>query len=96
MSTIGAKSIMHKVFHDHAWDDLMQLAQNDRKCFHRAQQIIRDIERDPFRGIGRPEPLKGDWSGYWSRRIDDEHRIVYRMRDGKLEIAQCRSHYGDK
>ena len=59
----------------------------------RVNELIRDTERDPFRGLGKPEPLKGDLSGWWSRRINGEHRLVYRVKDGALEIAQCRTHY---
>ncbi|MDR1558544.1 MAG: Txe/YoeB family addiction module toxin [Clostridiales bacterium] len=53
------------------------------------------MERDPFSGLGKPEPLKYQWNGYWSRRIDDYNRIIYRVKDGKLEIAQCGAHYDD-
>ena len=58
--------------------------------------MIKDIERNPFEGIGKPEPLKHDLSGWWSRKIDDANRIVYRIKDGNLEIAQCKGHYDDK
>lgn len=59
----------------------------------RINQQIRDVERDPFHGIGKPEPLKGDLSGFWSRRIDDTNRLVYRIRDEVLEILSCKGHY---
>lgn len=84
---------MNKLFHDAAWNELMEWAWLDRKTFRRIMQLIRDTERDPFGGIGKPEPLSGDLSGWWSRRIDGEHRIVYRVRNGVLEILQCWGHY---
>ena len=86
---------MTKVFHDRAWAELMNWAQGDRKTFKRILSLIRDIERDPFAGIGKPERLTGDLAGYWSRRIDDANRIVYRIKDGQMEIAQCGGHYDD-
>ena len=58
--------------------------------------MLKDIDRSGYSGIGKPEPLKGDMQGYWSRRIDESNRLVYRIADGKIEILQCRSHYGDK
>lgn len=61
----------------------------------RINNLIRDIERDNFHGLGKPEPLKGDLQGFWSRRIDDTNRIVYRIKDGVLEIASCKGHYED-
>jgi toxin YoeB len=68
----------------------------DRKVLRRINLLIKDIERNGYRGIGKPEPLKGDLAGYWSRRIDDANRLVYRIRKGEVLIAQCRTHYGDK
>ena len=67
----------------------------DRKTLKRINQLLQDIERNGYSGLGKPEPLKGDYSGWWSRRIDDCNRIVYRIRDGVLEIVQCGGHYGD-
>jgi len=61
----------------------------------RINKLIRDTERDPFHGIGKPEPLREDKSGWWSRRIDDTNRLIYRVWNGTLEIAQCGTHYGD-
>jgi toxin YoeB len=60
---------------------------------NKSNDLIKDIERTPFKGLGKPEPLKNNLSGWWSRRIDDTHRIVYRVENGNLEIAQCREHY---
>lgn len=60
---------------------------------NRIKELIRDIERDPFKGIGKPEPLKGNWAGYWSRRINQEHRLVYKISDTQILIAKCKGHY---
>lgn len=59
----------------------------------RIKELIRDIDRDPFKGIGKPEPLRGSWAGYWSRRIDLEHRLVYKVSDTQILIAKCKGHY---
>lgn len=69
--------------------------QADKQMLRRLNTLIRDIQRSPFEGIGKPEPLKADLSGYWSRRIDAEHRIVYRVEPDALIIVQCRGHYSD-
>lgn len=86
---------MHKNWSDSAWEEYIAWQTKDIKLL-RINQLIRDAERDPFRGIGKPEPLKGNWSGWWSRRIDDDNRLIYRVRNGILEIAQCGTHYGNK
>lgn len=78
---------------DAAWEDYLYWQQTDRKTLKRINTLIKDIQRHPFQGIGDPEPLKHNWSGYWSRRIDREHRIVYRITDEALVIVQCRYHY---
>lgn len=80
-------------FHQHAWEDYLYWQQNDKAVLRRINTLIRDIQRDPFNGIGKPEPLKFDFSGYWSRRIDHEHRIVYKVSDDNIVIAQLRGHY---
>ncbi|MBP3666112.1 MAG: Txe/YoeB family addiction module toxin [Clostridia bacterium] len=67
----------------------------DKKILKRINQLLQDIERNGYNGIGKPEPLRGDLSGFWSRRIDDEHRIVYRVTEDRVEIIQCRGHYDD-
>ena len=59
----------------------------------RIQTLLRDIDRDAFKGLGKPEPLKGDWKGYWSRRIDNEHRLVYKVSETQILIAKCKGHY---
>jgi toxin YoeB len=76
-----------------AWDDYFFWQQNDKQVLRKINNLIRDIQRDPFTGIGKPEPLKHDLAGFWSRRITDEHRLVYTLNDGELMIAQCRYHY---
>lgn len=80
-------------FSDHAWQDYLHWQQADRKVLKRINELIKAIERDPFRGIGKPEPLRHALAGYWSRRIDDEHRLVYKVGDGVLMIAAARYHY---
>lgn len=78
---------------EHAWEDYLYWQQTDKKTLKRINALIKDINRQPFDGIGDPEPLKHNWSGYWSRRIDREHRLVYNVNDTQIFIAQCRYHY---
>jgi len=80
-------------FRERAWSDYLYWQQTDRRMLKRINSLIRDIQRDPGAGIGKPEPLKHDLSGLWSRRIDDEHRLVYTVSAGELVIIQCRYHY---
>jgi toxin YoeB len=80
-------------FHQFAWDDYLYWQQTDKVMLRRINALIRDIQRDPFSGIGKPEPLKFKFSGYWSRRIDSEHRIVCKVFDDTIVIAQLRGHY---
>ncbi len=84
---------MKLVFSENAWEDYLYWQKTDRKMLKRINLLIQDIKRSPFEGIGKPEPLKHALSGYWSRRIDDEHRIVYRQETDSLLIAQLRYHY---
>lgn len=84
---------MIKIFSDKAWDDYLYWQQKDKKMLKKINRLIEDIERNPFKGLGKPEPLKHGLSGFWSRQIDREHRLVYRVSKDKLEIAQCRTHY---
>lgn len=76
-----------------AWEDYLYWQDIDKKTLKRINALIKDIQRQPFEGIGDPEPLKHNWSGYWSRRIDREHRLVYRVTDESIVIVQCRYHY---
>jgi toxin YoeB len=84
---------MKLTFADHAWDDYLYWLKTDQKILLRINQLIQDIKRTPFSGIGKPEPLKYALKGYWSRRIDDEHRIVYKVFEDSIYIAQLRNHY---
>ena len=86
---------MNLTFTPSAWDDYQWFQQHDRKLLKRINQLIQDILRTPFEGIGKPEPLKGDLTGYWSRRINDEHRLVYTVKGDNVIIIACRYHYGD-
>jgi toxin YoeB len=81
------------VFSEHAWEDYLNWQKTDRKVALRINVLIRDIQRDPFDGIGKPEALRHALSGYWSRRITDEHRIVYKVEGDAVMIAQLRYHY---
>jgi toxin YoeB len=85
--------MMNKVWHDRAWDEYLHWQTQDRKTLKRINNLLKDIDRDPFSGIGKPEPLTGNLQGYWSRRIDDATRIVYKVKNGQLIIAQCGGHY---
>ena len=76
-----------------AWDDFLYWLGSDRKTARRITRLIAEIQREPFTGIGKPEPLRGELSGYWSRRIDDEHRLVYRADDHEVRILKARYHY---
>jgi toxin YoeB len=81
------------IFAEQAWQDYLYWQENDRKLLDRINTLLREIQREPFSGIGKPEPLKHALRGYWSRRINDEHRIVYRVDGDALLIAQLRYHY---
>lgn len=84
---------MRLIFAEKAWEDYLYWQRTDKKLVKRINALIKDITREPFEGIGKPEPLKHALSGYWSRRINDEHRIVYKVQDDSLLIAQLRYHY---
>ncbi len=78
---------------DHAWEDYLYWQHTEKRTLKRINLLIKSIQRDPFDGIGDPEPLRHNWSGYWSRRIDKEHRLVYKVSEGTVFIVQCRYHY---
>lgn len=78
---------------ENAWEDYLYWQSMDKKYIKRINLLIKDILRHPFEGIGDPEPLKHNWSGYWSRRIDRDHRLVYKATNETLYIVQCRYHY---
>lgn len=82
-------------FHLNGWDDYLYWQEQDKKTLRKLNKLIKDIERSPYEGIGKPEPLQYEWQGYWSRRIDEKNRLVYRVLNNQIEIAQCRSHYGE-
>lgn len=84
---------MELVFQTLAWEQYIYWQGVDKKMLMRINELIRDTLRDPFKGIGKPETLKGKYAGCWSRRINDEHRLVYAVRDKRLHILQCRFHY---
>lgn len=81
------------IFENSVFEDFNYWVANDKKLYQRIIKLIKDIDRSPFSGLGKPEPLKHELSGYWSRRIDDEHRLVYKVTDDSLLIIACRYHY---
>ena len=83
------------VFTEQAWQDYLYWQGQDKKTLRRINQLLQDISRNGYTGIGKPEPLKNDLSGYWSRRIDDVNRLVYRILGDTIEVLQCRGHYKD-
>ena len=87
---------MRKIWSDEAWADYLYWQTQDKKTLKRINKLIQDIERNGYNCIGKTEPLKGDLSGYWSVRIDDVNRIIFRIVNDELEIWQCGSHYRDK
>jgi len=76
-----------------AWDDYLYWQETDKKILKRINQLIKVVSRTPFAGIGKPEPLKGNLSGFWSRRINDEHRLVYAVENNSITIIACKNHY---
>ena len=84
---------MIRVWSGHAWEDYLYWQTQDKKILKRINQLIKDIDRNGYEGIGKPEPLKYELQGYWIRRIDDEHRLVYLIVDNNIEIVSCRLHY---
>ncbi|MCM1084214.1 MAG: Txe/YoeB family addiction module toxin [Clostridium sp.] len=86
---------MKKIWFEEAWEDYLYWQSQDKKTLKRINALLKDTERNPFEGIGKPEPLKGELSGFWSRRIDEANRFVYRVKNGVLEILSCRGHYDD-
>ena len=84
---------MKIVFSKTAWEDYLYWQKTDKKMLSRTNELIKATIRSPFEGIGKPEPLKHGLAGYWSRRINDEHRLIYKVLDDSLLIAQCRYHY---
>ena len=87
---------MQKAWTDDAWSDYLYWHTQDNKTLKRIHDLLKDIDRQPFSGIGKPEPLKGDKQGYWSRRIDETNRIIYKIESNQVIIVQCGGHYDDK
>lgn len=83
------------LWYGNGWNDYLYWQGQDKKTLRRINKLIKDIQREPFQGIGKPEPLVGDLSGWWSRRIDDNNRIVYKYENDIVTIASCRTHYED-
>lgn len=88
--------MMNNVFANTGWEDYLYWQTEDRKTLKKTNQLINDIARNGNNGIGRPEPLCGNLSGYWSRRINDKERLIYRIDENNIYILACRYHYGDK
>lgn len=84
---------MKLIFVDESWEDYQYWQKNDRKMLVKINELIKDISRNPFSGIGKPEALKYKYKGFWSRRIDNEHRLIYQVKDEEILIAKCRFHY---
>lgn len=84
---------MKVVFSSQGWDDYLHWQTNDKQILKRINELIKDVQRSPYQGIGKPEPLKHALSGFWSRRINEEHRLVYRVEGASILIAQARYHY---
>ena len=81
------------VFTPTAWEQYLYWQQTDKKMLEKINELIKDCLRNHFKGLGKPEPLKGNLKGFWSRRINDEHRLVYKIENNQLQIVQCRFHY---
>jgi toxin YoeB len=86
---------MKLIFVEESWQDYLFWQLNDKKILKRINDLIKDIKRNAFEGIGKPEPLKHKYKGFWSRRIDNEHRIIYKIEDDEIIIVKCRFHYDD-
>jgi toxin YoeB len=84
---------MRLTFHPRGWEDYQHWIDTDRAMLRKVNALIRECLRHPFEGTGKPEPLRGDLAGFWSRRIDREHRLVYLVTADAIEVAQCRYHY---
>ena len=87
---------MRKIWHDEAWEDYIYWQTQDKKTLKKINNLLKSIDRNKYECEGDPEPLKGDLSGFWSVKIDQKNRIVFRINGEEIEILQCRSHYRDK
>ncbi|MCB0806863.1 MAG: Txe/YoeB family addiction module toxin [Bacteroidales bacterium] len=84
---------MRYIFVDESWEDYIYWQKTNKKYVKKINDLLKDIARNPFTGPGKPEPLKHKYKGFWSRRIDNEHRLIYAVRDDEILIAKCRFHY---
>lgn len=84
---------MKYIFVDESWEDYLYWQKVDKKLLSKINDLLKDISRTPFHGLGKPEPLKFKYKGYWSRRINDEHRLIYKVQDDEILIVKCRFHY---
>jgi toxin YoeB len=84
---------MKFIFVEESWEDYLYWQQMDKKLLARINELLKDISRNPFSGLGKPEPLKHKYKGYWSRRINDEHRLIYKIKDDEIWVLKCRFHY---
>ncbi len=84
---------MKKIWSDKAWDDYLYWQTQDKKTLKKVNQLVKDIERSNFEGLGKPEALKGNLSGFWSRKIDDANRLIYRINGEFIDILSCKGHY---
>ena len=86
---------MKIIWFDEAWEDYVHWQTQDKKTLKRINDLLKDCQRNGYSGIGKPEPLKGEFRGFWSKRIDDINRLVYRIKDGDIEVLSCKGHYDD-
>jgi len=84
---------MTYIFIDMAWDEYLFWQKNDKQKINKINELLKDISRSPYEGIGKPEALKFNYAGYWSRRIDEEHRLIYKVEQDEIQILKCRFHY---
>jgi len=84
---------MKYIFVDESWEDYLYWQKNNKKYVNKINKLLKDISRQPFSGLGKPEPLKFQYSGFWTRRIDEEHRLIYKVKNDEILIAKCRFHY---
>jgi toxin YoeB len=84
---------MKYVFVDESWEDYLYWQSTDKKILKRINELLKDISRTPYAGIGKPEPLRHNYKGFWSRRIDNEHRLIYQVKENEIYILKCRFHY---
>lgn len=84
---------MKYIFVDESWEDYLYWQQSNKKMVDKINALLKDLKRNPFTGLGKPEPLKYKYKGFWSRRIDGEHRLIYQVKGDEIHIAKCRFHY---